>query len=357
MTHKCEIIAEAGVNHNGDPALAHRLIDIAADAGADTIKFQTFRTDALTTAAAPQAAYQSRNLGQTSSQRAMLEALELPLSVFHELQAHCRERSIGFLSTPFDEDSLRFLIEDLGVKRVKIGSGDLTNAPLLLALARRQAPVILSTGMADLGEVEDALSVLAFGYAGTSDPMTREARQQASQNSRSLLAKKVTLLHCTSDYPAAPAHINLEAMDTLAQAFGLPVGYSDHSEGLPIAMAAVARGAGVLEKHFTSDRDLPGPDHIASLEPEGLADLVAGVRAVERALGDGVKRPRPPEMETAKVARKSLVAARPIAAGEVFSTDNLTIKRPGTGRSPLDLYDLLGRPARRSYAADDLIDD
>ncbi|WP_029008254.1 N-acetylneuraminate synthase [Azospirillum halopraeferens] len=350
------VIAEAGVNHNGSPARALALVEAAADAGADAVKFQTFRAAKLARRGAPKAGYQTANGAAGDDQLAMLTALELDAAAHHAVARHCTALGITFLSSPFDEDSLRFLVEDLGVDRLKFGSGELTNGPLLLAAARTGRPMILSTGMATLGEVEDALALLAFGYAAPAGAGPGRAAFAEAWNdpaARGLLADRVTLLHCTTEYPSPPDDANLRAMDTLRTAFGLPVGFSDHTEGTVVAAAAVARGAVMVEKHFTLDRTLPGPDHKASLEPPELAALVSAIRTVERALGDGIKTPRPSERANIPVARKSLVAARPIAAGEILTGDALTAKRPGTGRSPMDLWDALGRPAARDYATDD----
>lgn len=357
MTHHVTIIAEAGVNHNGSLARALELVDAAAAAGADAVKFQTFSADAIATKAAPKAAYQKRETGEAQSQYEMLKALELDEAAHRALVARCAEKEIEFLSTPFDFESLRLLTEGLDLKRLKAGSGELTNAPLLLALARTGRPVILSTGMASLDEIREALSVLAFGYSarGTPRPGDFETAFE-SDAGQAVLREKVTLLHCTSAYPTPDDEVNLKAIGALAQTFGLPTGFSDHSVGIEIPIASVAVGACMIEKHFTLDRNLPGPDHKASIEPEELAALVKGVRRVSAALGDGVKAPRALEKGTADVARKSLVAARAIAAGEVFTEENLTVKRPGTGLSPSRFWSLLGQPAPRAFAADDLIE-
>jgi N-acetylneuraminate synthase len=355
------IICEAGVNHNGSVALALQLIDAAADAGADIVKFQTFQAAQMVSAAAPKAAYQDRNAPEASSQLAMLQQLELPAEAYPALLARCTERKIEFLSTPFDLDSLHFLAHGLKVKRLKVSSGDATNAPLLLEMARTGIDIILSTGMCNLGEVEDALGVLAFGYLDrTAERLGEPSRANfaaayRSPAGRKQLAAKVSLLHCTSDYPAQPADVNLRAMGTLSQAFGLATGYSDHTLGLPISLAAVASGATIIEKHMTLDRQLPGPDHLASLEPGEFTELVRAIRAVEAAVGSAVKAPTEAEMSTRRVARKSIVAARPIAAGERFTADNLTTKRVGGGISPIELWELIGTTASRAYAPDEAV--
>jgi N-acetylneuraminate synthase len=352
------VIAEAGVNHNGKLDLALALVDAAADAGADVVKFQTFRADQLVTASARQADYQTRNTGVASSQLDMLKALELDDAAHRRLLEHCRKRGIGFLSTPFDHLSLDLLVDGLGLKRLKVGSGDLTNSPMLFAMARRQCAVILSTGMATMNEIEKALGVLAFGYTAQGEP-DREKFSKAfeSKEGKMALRENVTILHCTSDYPATDIEINLKAMDTLAETFGLPVGFSDHSEGISVSIAAVARGAVVIEKHLTLDRGMPGPDHVASIEPKEFAAMVAGIRQVERALGDGRKVPMPSELKTIPIARKSLAARVAIRRGEVFSRENVCVKRPGQGMSPGLYWDLIGQRATRDYAADALLDE
>lgn len=352
------VIAEAGVNHNGKLDLALALVDAAADAGADVVKFQTFRADQLVTSSAKQADYQIRNTGVASSQLDMLKALELDDTAHRRLLARCRERDIAFLSTPFDHLSLDLLVDGLGLKTLKVGSGDLTNAPMLFAMARRHCAVILSTGMATMGEIEEALGVLAFGYTAQGAPDRGKFRKAFdSKDGKKALHDHVTILHCTSDYPAIDSEINLKAMDSLAEAFGLPVGLSDHSEGISVSIAAVARGAAMIEKHLTLDRGMPGPDHVASIEPKAFATMVAGIRQVERALGDGRKQPMPSELKTIPVARKSLAARVAIRRGEAFSDHNVCVKRPGQGMSPGLYWDLIDRRASRDYAADELLDE
>jgi N-acetylneuraminate synthase len=350
------IIAEAGVNHNGRLDLALELVDAAAEAGADIVKFQTFRADQLVTQSAAKADYQIRNTGEASSQLEMLKTLELDGAAHRQLITHCDKRGVEFLSTPFDPLSLALLVDGLGMKRLKVGSGDLTNAPILLEMARRGCAVILSTGMATMEEIEESLGGLAFGYTKGGEPgRLANPAAFANEEGRAALRQNVVLLHCTSDYPALPGEINLKAMDMLARVFELPVGFSDHSEGNAIAIAAVGRGAVMIEKHLTLDRKLPGPDHVASIEPGEFAAMVAGIRLVERALGDGRKVPMPSELKTIPIARKSLVARSRIGRGEVFSPETLTVKRPGTGASPLLYWDYLGRAATRDYEAEDII--
>jgi N,N'-diacetyllegionaminate synthase len=327
----CFIIAEAGVNHNGSVEMAHRLVDAAADSGADAVKFQTFRAEDLVTRDAPMADYQAANTGSKESQFELLKRLELSREAHRELVDHAAKRSILFLSTPFDEASAHFL-GDLGVPAFKVSSGELTNLPFLETLARTGKPIILSTGMGTLAEVECAVTAI----------------RRAGNN-------QIVVLHCVSCYPAMPADVNLRAMHTMQAALGLPVGYSDHTLGTETALAAVALGACVIEKHFTLDRELPGPDHKASLTPSELCAMVAAARNVEAALGTGVKAPAASERNTAAVARKSLVASRDIAAGTPITGDMIAVKRPGTGLPPAQKSSLVGRVARREIRAGTLL--
>ena len=353
------IIAEAGVNHNGDLNLAKQLIDVAAEAGADAIKFQTFRAELVVSRHAPKAEYQTRTTDQAESQLEMIRKLELIETDHEVLIAHAQARGIAFLSTPFDVPSLHLLTKRFGLQTIKIPSGEITNAPFLLAIARAAQRVIMSTGMSTLAEVEAALGVLALGFTApvTATPQRGDFEQAfASEAGQRSLRDRVTLLHCTTEYPAPFGEVNLLAMDTMATAFGLPVGYSDHTPGIHISLAAVARGARVIEKHFTLDRNLPGPDHKASLEPDELRELVRQTREIEQALGDGIKCPTASEWKNRDVARKSLVAAKAIKAGEMFTEENLTCKRPGTGVSPSSYWQTLGQVATRSYAADESLD-
>lgn len=354
----CLIIAEAGVNHNGDLQRALEMVDVAAEAGTDAIKFQTFRPEALVTGSAPQAEYQVRNDGDHGSQLAMLRRLALAEEDHHALMDRCEKRGITFLSSPFDPASADFLIDTLGLETIKLGSGELTNGPLIYRIAGAGRRLILSTGMATLKEIREALAVAALGYLGKPVPPDRIMRLAVMEDDRAIsaLSNRISLLHCTTEYPCPMDAVNLSAMDTLAGAFGLPVGYSDHTEGITIAVAAAARGARIIEKHFTLDRALPGPDHASSLEPDELRAMVEAIRSVERALGDGRKQPAAVEQKNQSVARKSLVTAAPIRTGEPFTKSNLTIKRPGTGRSPMDYWALLGQPAPRDYASDEVIE-
>lgn len=332
------IIAEAGVNHNGDLDLARRLVDAAAEAGADAVKFQTFKAERLASHLAPRAEYQKENLGADGAQDqvSMLRRLELDEAAHSELIACCRARGIEFMSTPFDHESIA-LLERLGIARYKIPSGEVNNLPYLRRIAALGKPVILSTGMCTMEEVHAAINALT----------------SAGQDPR-----RLAILHCNSGYPTPDADVNLRAMQTLGRS--LPgvagVGYSDHTIGLEAAFAATALGAIIIEKHFTLDRSLPGPDHKISLLPHELTAMVTGIRRIETMLGSPDKRPTPSEIPNIAIARKSIVAARPIAAGEIFTEGNLTAKRPGTGLSPMLWDSVIGRPAPRNFEADELIE-
>ena len=334
MTNRTLIIAEAGVNHNGDLELARRLIDVAAEAGADLVKFQTFNANRQVTRNAKKADYQIQTIDSNESQHEMLRRLELTAEMHKELIAHCAARKIGFFSTGFDIESVDLLV-GLGQDHFKIPSGEITNLPYLRHIGRLGRGVILSTGMATLGEIEAAIDVL--DQAGTP-------------------RANITVLHCTTEYPTPMAEVNLRAMQSINAAFGVAVGYSDNTPGIEAAIAAVAMGASVIEKHFTLDRNLPGPDHKASLEPGELKAMVAAIRNIESALGDGIKRLTPSEARNKPVARKSLVARQAIKAGEVFSAQNITTKRPGTGISPMRWDEVMGRTAPRDFVADELIE-
>lgn len=353
------IIAEAGVNHNGSDDLAFSLVDAAHEAGADIVKFQTFKAKNLVTEAAEQAEYQVTNSGQKESQYSMLKRLELSYETHHKLVEYCNKLGIEFLSTAFDSESLSFLVDDLGITRLKLPSGEITNAPLVLEHARTGCDLIVSTGMATLAEIEQALAIIAFGYINPEGIPTDEELQAAyfSEQGKQLLKDKVTLLHCTTEYPAPFNDINLNAMDTMKDAFKLRVGYSDHSAGITVPIAAVAKGAVLIEKHFTVDKALPGPDHKASLDPVELKEMVDGIRIVEKILGDGIKGPRPSEVKNKNVARKSLVAARPIKKGECLTEKHILVKRPGNGIAPINFWRLLNTSATKDYEAGQLIDE
>jgi N-acetylneuraminate synthase len=330
---KTLIIAEAGVNHNGDIDLAKQLVTAAAASGADMVKFQTFKAHNLVTKTASKAAYQNKTTDETESQFEMIRKLELSKADHELLIEECNRHGIGFFSTAFDTDSFDMLV-NMGIKQVKIPSGELTNLPLLRYMTRLGLPVILSTGMANMGEIEAALGVI-----------------ENSGTPRSL----ITVLHCTTEYPTPMNEVNLRAMLSIKSAFRVKVGYSDHTPGIEIPIAAVALGATVIEKHFTLDRNLPGPDHLASLEPKELKAMVDAIRNIELALGDGIKRPSASELKNIPIARKSLVALQSISAGEFFSADNIGTKRPGTGISPMLWDDVIGRKATRDFNQDELI--
>lgn len=328
------IIAEAGVNHNGDMSIAKDLIKAASEAGADYVKFQSFVTSKNISRQAPKAAYQKGATDPEESQYDMVRKLELSEADHLVLVDECKFHGVGFLSTAFDNDSFDLLVE-LGLDYIKVPSGELTNLPHLRYLTCKGKPVLLSTGMANLGEIEAAIN--AIEQAGT----PRE---------------KITVLHCTTEYPTPMGDVNLRAMVNIGNALGVKVGYSDHTPGIEIPIAAIALGATVIEKHFTLDRNLPGPDHRASLEPEELKAMVVSIRNIERALGDGIKRPSPSELKNKPIARKSLVAATDIKAGELFSAENLEAKRPGTGVSPMLWDEVIGRSAPRDFNEDELIE-
>lgn len=351
------IIAEAGVNHNGDMELARKLVRAGAEAGVDAVKFQTFRPEKLVTQFAEKAAYQKVTTGKQEGQLEMLQKLTLLDKDYVELQQLCQDCGIDFISTPFDSDSLHFLTNQLDMPFIKVPSGEITNAPFLLEIAQTQKPIVLSTGMATLGEIEQALAVLSYGYLHEDFPADFQSVQQVyvSAEGQDILREKVQLLHCTTQYPAPPSQANLKAMETMAKAFCLPVGYSDHTEGITIPVAAVARGAVIIEKHFTLDKDMPGPDHKASLEPNELEAMVQAIRTVEQSIGTGIKIPAFDEVPNIPIVRKSLVAAKNIEAGEIFTLDNLTVKRAGRGISPMDIWHILGNPARNAYKEDEKI--
>ena len=334
MSRKTLIIAEAGVNHNGDLEIAKQLVDAAANAGAELVKFQTFSAERLATVSAPKPDYQNQTTDHKQSQFAMLRQLELTPQMHQQLIAYCAQKGIGFFFTGFDIQSVDYLAS-LGAERFKIPSGEITNLPYLRHIGRFGKPLILSTGMATLGEIEAALDALEI--AGT--PRSR-----------------TTVLHCNTEYPTPMQDVNLRAMTNIRDAFGVEVGYSDHTAGIEVPIAAVVLGATVIEKHLTLDRNLPGPDHKASLEPDEFAAMVRAIRNIEQAMGDGIKRPSPSEAKNKPIARKSLVAAKPIRAGDRITPENLTAKRPGTGVSPMRWDEAIERAATRDYGEDELIE-
>jgi N-acetylneuraminate synthase len=352
------IIAEAGVNHNGSVETAKKLVDAAARAGADAVKFQTFKAENIAGEKAPKAIYQKRATGSKEKQLEMLKTLELDEKSHEILIRRCSERKIQFLSSPFDIPSLDLLVKKLRLRRIKIASGEITNAPLLLEAGKSGRPIILSTGMCTLPEIRTALGVLAFGYTKERGAPSRKAFLAAYESGAGRLAlkKKVVLLQCTTEYPTPFEDANLLSMDTLKNTFLLPVGLSDHTTGITVPIAAAARGAVIIEKHLTLDRLMPGPDHQASLEPDEFSAMVKAIHQVESALGSPLKRPAKREIQNRAVARKSLVAACDIRKGDIFTESNLAVKRPGTGASPLLYWDCLGKKARRSYRKDEAIE-
>ncbi|ATF15920.1 N-acetylneuraminate synthase [Brevibacillus sp. HB1.4B] len=355
--NKTFIIAEAGVNHNGSIEMAKRLIDVAVEAEVDAVKFQTFKANKVISKFAEKADYQKQTTGSNESQLEMVRKLELDTEAHYELQEYCKRQNIKFLSTPFDLDSVNFLVNEMKVELIKIPSGEITNAPLILSIAQSGLPVILSSGMATLAEIEQALGVLAFGYTAVDAKPSRKMFQNAfySREGQESLRSKVSLLHCTTEYPTPYDDVNLQAIDTMKQAFGLSVGLSDHTEGIAVPIAAVARGAKIIEKHFTLDKTLPGPDHKASLNPKELIDMVRSIRQVEMAIGSPIKTPASSEVKNQDIVRKSLVASKNITAGEIFTIENLTSKRPGNGISPMYFWDVLGTEADKDYQEDEVI--
>lgn len=357
---KTYIIAEAGVNHNGSLKMAKELVKVAKEAGADAVKFQTFKAENLVTKQARQADYQVENLGESTSQFAMLKKLELTFEEFKALHAFCQNEQIEFLSTPFDQESVDFLVDELHIAMVKIPSGELTNVPLIHYIATKRKPMILSTGMATIEEINEALAVIAYGFARPQELIVIERVYgfYRTEEAKEIIRKYVTLLHCTTQYPAPVDSINLRALGEMKRIFQLSsVGLSDHSEGIHISIAAVSIGATMIEKHFTLDKTLEGPDHIASLNPTELRAMIRGIRDIEFALGDGVKKPTLTEIENRLPVRKSLVAKTAIKAGEIFTIANLAVKRPGNGIAPVKYWSYLGKTAIKSYDEDALIDE
>lgn len=332
MANRIYVIAEAGVNHNGSPELAKKMIRVAREAGADAVKFQTFVTELSIAQGAKKADYQIQNTGDGESQYEMVKNLELSFADFKDLAECCRKNGIQFLSTPFDSESIDFLDKEIGMEVFKVPSGEITNVPYLIEVARTKKKVILSTGMSTLEEIRFAVDILS----GNGCP-------------------DYIILHCTTEYPAPFDEVNLNSMATLKREFGCPVGYSDHTEGIVIPIAAAALGAEIIEKHFTLDRTMEGPDHRASLEPLELKAMIDGIRKVESALGSSEKKPTPSELRNLQVARKSIVARKPINAGEIFTEDNLAVKRPGDGISAARWFEVLGKKANRTYKQDEQI--
>lgn len=334
MKNKTFIIAEAGINHNGSIEIAKKMIEVAKECGADAIKFQTFKAEKVISKCAPKAEYQKQTTGEIDSQLEMVKKLELSFDDFIVLKEYCDKLNIMFLSTPFDFESIDFL-DDLGLEIFKIPSGEITNLPYLEKIGKLGKKVILSTGMADLGEIEDALDILTS--CGTKK-------------------EDITILHCNTEYPTPYEDVNLLAMLTIKEALKVKVGYSDHTLGIEIPIAAVALGASVIEKHFTLDKNMEGPDHKASLEPHELKAMIDAIRNIEKSLGDGIKKPSKSELKNKDIARKSIVAKKEIKKGEIFTEDNITVKRPGNGISPMRWYEVLGKVALKDYKEDELIE-
>lgn len=351
---KTYIIAEAGVNHNGDMKLAKELIDIAYDAKADAVKFQTFVAGELISVNAPQAEYQKTNTGIEQSQFAMVKALELSEADFIELYNYATKIGITFLSTGFDKQSLDFLIKECALSLIKIPSGEITNAPFLYEIGKYKVPLVLSTGMATLEEIEQALAVLAYGWSGAATPTSLQQCLDYYNTvaGKNILQNNITILQCVTEYPAPYSETNLNAMLAIKNHFGCKVGFSDHSLGIHLPIAAVAMGASIIEKHFTKDTNLPGPDHKASLAPGELKNMVAQIRDVEAAMGDGIKRPQTSEEKNIAVARRSIVASQTIKKGEVYTKDNITCKRPGGGISAMEYWDYIGKKCAAGISKD-----
>ncbi|QGM31026.1 N-acetylneuraminate synthase [Bacillus sp. N3536] len=358
MNESIFIIAEAGVNHNGSIELAKELVNKAKESGADAVKFQTFKAENLVIRDAKQADYQVTNLGEATTQYDMLKELELSFEDFKRLKEYCDSLNIEFLSTPFDIESVDFLIDELQMRIVKIPSGELTNTPFLHYVATKQKKIIISTGMATMDEIHEALSYLAFGLSKPYEEVKIDKVNSFYKTKEAMekLQQFVTVLHCTTEYPAPYKTINLNAMKQLENDLQLPIGLSDHSEGIAVPIAAVGAGAKLIEKHFTIDRQLPGPDHLASLEPNELFEMIKNIRNVEQALGSGVKAPTSVELSNRNAARKSLVASKDIKKDDLLTNENIMVKRPGTGLNPSFYWSLIGTKAKKSYKKDDLID-
>lgn len=351
---KCLIIAEAGVNHNGSKKLALELIDAAAEAGADIVKFQTFKTELLVSKNAEKASYQKRETpGKTHSQYEMLKELELSYDFHHELVSHCQKKGIEFMSTAFDFESLDFLVRELKCETLKIGSGELTNAPFLYAHGQTGKNIILSTGMATFDEIQASLGVLLMAQQGKSPQGFNKENFISIVNPKSLKDAPITLLHCTTEYPAPIAEVNLNSILFLREKFGLNIGYSDHTKGIHIASGAVSLGAKVIEKHFTLDRALEGPDHKASLEPSELKEMVRNIRDIEKALGGYQKKPSPSELQNKKVARKGLYIRSDIDKGDLLKEENFSILRPENQASLYEYWSYLGKKVSKSYKKGD----
>jgi len=360
LNNKIIVIAEAGVNHNGNVDLAMQLVDAAVKSGADIVKFQTFKAKNIVTKSVSKADYQKNTTNKEESQYDMLKALELTYGDTVKIMKHCEQNKIKFLSSAFDHDSLDFLTNKLNLKTLKIASGEITNGPLLLSHAQTGCNIILSTGISSLKEIQIALSIIAFGLihgANLKENPSLKSFQKAfkSEVGQSLLKRKVTILHCTTEYPAPLEDSNLKAITTLQNKFGLRIGYSDHTKGIIVSVFAAAMGAKLIEKHFTLDKEMHGPDHKASLSPLELKRMVEMIRDLEKSMGDGIKTPKKSELKNKYIVRKSLVALTPIKKGDVFTEQNLSIKRPGNGKSPMLYWDILGTKSFRDYGEDEVL--
>lgn len=357
MSNRTFIIAEAGVNHNGSFDMAKQLVDVAADRGADAVKFQTFISEKAVSTFAEKADYQKRLTCINESQLEMVRKLELSFEEFKELKNYCKKKKILFLSTAFDLESLDFLHDVINVPIFKIPSGEITNGPLILKAAKTQKPIILSTGMSTLDDIENALAVMNYGYLySESEPKSfAEIKKTYKESDKRVIKEKVSILHCTTEYPAPFNELNLQAIQTLSKSFGTTVGYSDHSEGIIASISAVALGAKVIEKHFTLNKNMDGPDHQASLEPYELQEMIEGIRKIETSLGNGIKTMTKSEQKNFNIARKSLVAEKVIKDGELFTPSNVAMKRPGYGKSPLFYWEMIGKKSNKNYKRDEPI--
>ena len=349
---KIYIIAEAGVNHNGDKKTAFKLIDQGIAAGANAVKFQIFKAENLVTKSALKAKYQIKKTKLKETQFEMLKSLELPRNVYFELKDHCEKQNVDFLITAFDVESLDFIINKLKVKKLKIPSGEITNGPFILQHALSGLDIILSTGMANLNEIKKALSIIAYGYLNKRKKnkinLKDITKSYESTEGKKILKDKVTLLHCTTEYPAPIDELNLSAIKTLRSRFKIPIGYSDHSNGIIASIIASTLNTNIIEKHFTLNKNMKGPDHAASLEPNELKQMIDYIREVENIMGNGIKEMSKSEKKNLQIARKSIIAAKKIKKGEVFSDDNIVIKRPGTGLSPMNYWKLIGKKVTKT---------
>ena len=355
---KVYVIAEAGVNHNGNVKLAYELIDEAVKADVDAIKFQTFKAENLASKNAEKASYQLQNTNNNESQLEMLKRLELSNEDYINLKKYAENKNIDFITTAFDNDSLAFILNDLKVNKLKIPSGEITNAPFLLSHAKSNLEIILSTGMANQNEIKKALDILAFGFIYPEINVSSSKQLidiDKNKNYREVLQQKVSILHCTTEYPAPLNELNLKAIQTLRESYNIKVGYSDHSEGIIAPIIACSFGASIIEKHFTLDRNMQGPDHKASLEPKELRNMTNAIRKIDGMIGNGIKTPSTAEIKNIDIVRKSIVTRKKIKKGEIFTENNITTKRPATGLSPMNYWDLIGKTSEEDYDEDEII--